>query len=200
MKVINLILAGVVLLSLASCNSSERNKQQAKLAKDSLVSVKPGVIDSTGGNHDANTGDQKTVVAVRAYLQQSFKSELEKGIIDSTSRKFGVFEYDLNNDGKNEVFVGLTGSYFCGSGGCTWLLLDDHEKLLTRFTVSKYPVIISQTATNGWKDLIIYSNGKNHLVKFNGKKYPSNPSIESAIDSLPKDGLVKALDVFDKTY
>ena len=68
--------------------------------------------------------------------------------------------------GKKEIFVGLTGSYFCGSGGCTQLILDDQGNLISTFSVSGYPVIIDINKTNGWKDLFIYSGSKNRIVKF----------------------------------
>ena len=77
--------------------------------------------------------------------------------------------------------MGLTGSYFCGTGGCTILLLNSDGGLITTFTVTDYPIIVSNTITKNWKDLILYSNGKNHLMKFNGKTYPSNPSVQPVL-------------------
>jgi hypothetical protein len=62
---------------------------------------------------------------VKKTVQELFKDDLDKNIIDEYSRKFIFFEYDLNEDGNKEIMVGFTGPYFCGSGGCTQMILDN---------------------------------------------------------------------------
>jgi len=116
-----------------------------------------------------------------AFLRAQYKNDMSTGVLDSASRRFIVAEHDLNADGDKEIFIGLSGSYFCGSGGCTVLLLTSESKLLNTFTVVSYPVAAAVTTTNGWVDLVMSSNGKSHILKFNGIKYPSNPSIQPAI-------------------
>jgi hypothetical protein len=128
------------------------------------------------------------------------KKDLDKNLIDSANRKFIFFEYDLNEDGKKEKFVGLTGTYFCGTGGCTQFILDYQGNVITKFTVSGYPIVIDQNKTNGWKDLFIRSGNKDRIVKFDGKNYPSNPSTLPALTLLPGDGLPKALDFTNEPY
>jgi len=150
--------------------------------------------------YTANTVSLQTAELVRTTLREQMKSDLDKGLIDSSARKFIFFEYDLNDDGKKEIFVGLNGSYFCGSGGCTQYLLDDKGKIITIFTVSDYPVVIDTKKTNGWKDLFIHSGGKDRIVKFNGQKYPSNPSTLPALKVLPGDGLPRALNYINEPY
>lgn len=112
------------------------------------------------------------------FLTKYYQKDLEKNLLDSNSRRFIYSEYDLNQDGKKETFIGLTGGYFCGSGGCTVLLLAGNGDLITKFTVAEYPFTILASATNNWKDIIIESAGKQHLLKFDGKTYPSNPSVQ----------------------
>lgn len=119
--------------------------------------------------------------SIATFLRQHYKKDIESGALDTNSRKFVVAAYDLNNDTKKEVFVGLTGSYFCGSGGCTLLLLNSDQQLINSFTVVNYPISVASTVTEGWKDLVLNSGGTLHLVKFKGTKYPSNPSIQPKV-------------------
>lgn len=112
------------------------------------------------------------------FLSKYYQKDIDQNLLDSGSRKFIYSEYDLNQDGKKEIFIGLTGGYFCGSGGCTVLLLDSNRDLLTKFTVADYPFTVLSSITNNWKDLIVKSGGKQRILRFNGKAYPSNPSIQ----------------------
>jgi hypothetical protein len=147
-----------------------------------------------------NTYGKETEKLVRTKLQAMYKDDLARDLIDSFSRRFIFFTYDLNDDGVTEIFVGLTGPYFCGSGGCTILLLNNKAGAITQFTVTDYPVIIADTKSNGWKDLVLMSRGKNHLVKFNGKAYPSNPSVQPLFKNMPGDSLPRALNFTTEPY
>jgi hypothetical protein len=147
-----------------------------------------------------NTYGSDTENQIRNSFQTLFKDDLAGNIIPDLSRKFIFFEYDLNGDSINEIFAGLTGPYFCGSGGCTIYVFNHDGTVLTRFTVADYPIVISDSKTMAFKDLIIQSNGQNHLVKFDGKKYPSNPSIEPVLKLIPGDGLPRALNFINEPY
>jgi hypothetical protein len=109
------------------------------------------------------------------------------------ARRFIFFETDLNDDGKNEIFVGFRGTEFCGSGGCTALLLSPDGKLITRFTVADYPFIVYSDKTLGWKNLVVRSGGSDRILKWNGTKYPSNPSMQPKYNGLPSDKAPRAL-------
>jgi heat shock protein HslJ len=86
---------------------------------------------------------------------------------------------DLNGDGKDEVFVYLLGSIFCGTGGCNLLLFTDGENgytLVNNFPISRLPVIVSAERTAGWNDLIRRESGggaEPSYVKhtFDGERY-----------------------------
>ncbi|MBG9376908.1 hypothetical protein I5907_11715 [Panacibacter sp. DH6] len=147
-----------------------------------------------------NTYGKATEQLVRARLLEKFKDDLAKDLVDSFSRRFIFFQYDLNNDNKKEIFVGLTGPYFCGSGGCSIELLNADGTVINSFTVTDYPVIVAGTATNGWQDLILESNGKYHLIKFNGKSYPANPSVAPVMKEIPGDGLPRLLNYMNEPY
>jgi hypothetical protein len=171
----------------------------ATTAADTILDPDP--TDSIPASaYIVNSASPQTAGIVRLALKDQFRADLGKNLIDSASRKFIFFEYDLNGDGKNEIFVGLTGPYFCGSGGCSILLLDNHGNLVTGFTVARYPVIIDKVKTNGWNDLFIHSGGKDRIIKFDGKKYPSNPSNQPALKVIPGDGLTRALNFINEPY
>lgn len=164
------------LLALVACNNTPE-KTNTPAADTTSTSPK-----DSADNASVETPDS-TKSIIRNGLKIIYKEDLDKGLPDSLSRKVIFSEYDLNSDGVNEIFVGTQGSYFCGSGGCTILLLDNKGNLLNTFTVSGYPVGVEKEASNGWHNLVIRSGNKEHLVKYDGKKYPSNPSLQPEIDS-----------------
>ncbi len=86
---------------------------------------------------------------------------------------------DLNGDGREEVFVYLLGSIFCGTGGCNLLLFTQNRNgysLINNFPISRLPVIVSAKRTKGWHDLIRLESGggvKTSYVRhaFDGRRY-----------------------------
>lgn len=199
----------VILFVFDSCKKETTETTTAAdkpAVSDTVISIKPEQIDPDptdsipAERYGINSSNAKTADLVRLALQDLYKSDLSKNFIDENSRKFIFFEYDLNEDGKKEIFVGLTGTYFCGSGGCTQLILDVEGNVISTFSVSGYPVIIDNNKTNGWKDLFIYSGSKNRIVKFDGKTYPSNPSVLPELKLIPGDGLPRALNFINEPY
>lgn len=186
---------------LFGCNSTEKKTSNDLKNNDTVLSEEK----STSLQQDSTalpkiTAEEHTINLVKAKLAAMFQDDLSKNLIDEKSRKFKLFEHNINADAKNEIFVGLSGSYFCGSGGCTLLLLNANGELITKFTVVDYPIAIANTSTKGWKDLVITSNGKNHLMKFNGRSYPSNPSMQAVHSASPNESLVKGLDSADQSH
>jgi hypothetical protein len=89
-----------------------------------------------------------------------------KAVVDAvggTGRARYVYNrVDLNNDGREEVFVYLIGSIFCGTGGCNLLLFTRGETgyaLVNDFPISRTPVIVSPRKTGGWSDVIKLESG-----------------------------------------
>ncbi|GAB7227682.1 hypothetical protein VrSk94_13640 [Vibrio rotiferianus] len=89
---------------------------------------------------------------------------------------------DLNSDGSAEHFVLLQDRYFCGSGGCAAYMFDNSGKVLNRMSVTRTPVVLADSFSNGWQDFIVWSNGAYRQMSFNGESYPSNPSLEPKVD------------------
>ena len=202
----------VLVLCFFACNSVNKNEGQGKAMPDNSSTpdvqelpapeplYDPDPTDTIPGNlYGVNSSSKQTADLVRFTLQDLHKEDLKNSIIDSFGRRFIFFEYDLNDDGKKEIFVGLRGSYFCGSGGCTIYLLDNQGNVITKFSVSR-DMVIDNKKTNGFKDLFIYSGGKFRIVKFDGKEYPSNPSTLPALKVTPGDGLPRALNFVKEPY
>jgi len=70
--------------------------------------------------------------------------------------------FDLDGDGRAEVFAYLLGSIFCGSGGCNLQLftpIDGALSLVNSFSITRTPIIVSPERTNGWHDLCRLESG-----------------------------------------
>jgi hypothetical protein len=99
---------------------------------------------------------------------------------------YAVAFLDLNRDRKNEAIVYLSGDRWCGSGGCTMLILARagvSYQMVTKTTITRLPIRVLKTSTNGWSDLSVRVQGGGILVgyeavlRFDGSTYPDNPSI-----------------------
>jgi len=91
--------------------------------------------------------------------------------------------YDLNQDGIQDAVVMLRGANWCGTGGCTVLVFQgmSREKFQphSKMTVADVPIVALNSKTQGWSDLSVYSRGAGQVIlKFNGRSYPDNPSLE----------------------
>jgi hypothetical protein len=133
-------------------------------------------------------------------------AELEKAILeaspDYTREMVGIGgqsgrylwgRVDLNDDGREEVFVYLLGSIFCGTGGCNLLLFqDDDEKgysLINSFPISRLPVIVSAEKNAGWRNLIRLESGggapSSYLTHtFDGTRYVEQERV--AAETVPE--------------
>jgi hypothetical protein len=96
---------------------------------------------------------------------------------------------DLNGDRRPEAIVYLTGSTWCGSGGCTTLVLKRHEaswQLVTEIGITRLPIRAFAARSNGWRNLGVWVQGGGIQpgyeaeLSFNGKQYPSNPTVAPA--------------------
>lgn len=198
------LFAVLLLFSCGKTTHTENVSEDESMVDSSAISEAvpdPDPTDQIPGDQylvDANS--EKTAAVVRDRLMQLLESDLKIGIVDSLSRKFIFFEYDLNGDGSKEIFVGLTGPYFCGSGGCTQYILNAKGEVISKFTVSDYPVVISREQTNSWNDLYILTGGQYHVAKFTGNSYPGNPSVLPKLANVPGDDLPRALDFLNDNY
>jgi len=172
-KLQGLLLFIISLILIAGCKKSQEDLNKSKTEIE--TSTTSDSISSKE-NYAAQSVDELMSKNIANFLTQNYvKDDLE--FMSENDRKFQMYKMDLNEDGKEEYFVLLAGSYFCGSGGCTILLLDRYSEIITTFTVMQPPLFISSLKTKGWRNLMIESEGKLKELIFNGKSYPSNPSV-----------------------
>lgn len=92
---------------------------------------------------------------------------------------------DLNGDGRDEVFVYLLGSIFCGTGGCNMLLFTEDKgryTLISDFSLARLPVFVMPEKTKGWRNIAWEQSGGGAPMTyqsyvFNGKKYFKGKSM-----------------------
>jgi len=188
----------VALFVFASCKDS--NKESGKETKDADTTVVQKQADDitkiadSEVDYQKETTNEESAKKIQAFLLDNNKKDIENGSLTSNDRKFSFYEIDLNDDGKNEYFIQLSGQYFCGTGGCSYYLLNNDFTVNTYFSVTNPPVFKSSNVTNGWHDLILFGDYnqdggvKNYTyLKFDKSKgsYPSNPSIVKKTDMAP---------------
>ncbi|NIF06316.1 hypothetical protein F3J23_12790 [Chryseobacterium sp. Tr-659] len=186
------LIIGVILSALVLSACKKEEKKAADKTADRLTASPEGnAPDSVNlaaeePAFQPETADETTAEKLKLYLRDYLKADLPS--LEASDRKFSFYAIDLNNDKKDEYFISLSGRGFCGSGGCTFLLLDNNLKLINRFTVMRGPVFRSSSVTDGWNDLILKgSNNKYIHLKWDAKagKYPSNPSVVKETDIAP---------------
>jgi hypothetical protein len=133
---------------------------------------------------------------------------LERAILRSLRRstfmetgapvRYLASRYHLNGDGTEDVFVLLVTPTDCVNSGCSALLFEPSlgdYKQVANITGINTPVFVSSTQTKGWNDIVVYVSGGGvtpayHVLKFDGTKYPSHPSVAPKIT--PEKGMLIA--------
>ena len=100
---------------------------------------------------------------------------------------------DLNADGRDEVIAHVTGRDVCGSGGCLTLVFTpegEGYRQIMRATVSRMPIGVASTRSNGWSDLVVGIRGggigsDRAILSWDGTAYPSNPTVPPARPAAP---------------
>lgn len=96
---------------------------------------------------------------------------------------------DLDGDARPEIIAHLAGPMVCGTGGCdTLVLAHDAEgmKLVTQIGPARPPILVGETTSHGWRDLIVRVSGGGVLpgydaiLHFDGRSYPENPTVAPA--------------------
>lgn len=195
---LNFLLLTLLLLVVVGCQNKAKESDENLKVEDTISAPKvaeDNQAESDAGaaeNYAQETTNEETANKIKAFLVEKLKADLS-GMTEQ-DRTFSFYEIDLNDDSKNEYFISLLGRYFCGSGGCSFYLLNNDMSVNTYFSVTDTPIFRSSQVTNGWHDLILFGdrdeNGgvKNYIhLKFDKSKgkYPSNPSVIKKIEMAP---------------
>jgi len=162
-----------------SCNKTSQDLKvtEPDISHEKIVTKKDSRVDSLAERI-------KNVITTEYLQSNDFK------VISPDGRKFTFQEVDFNNDGEKEIFVNLFTPYFCGTGGCSLILLNPNLEIINRFTATETPIYIDSKFENGWNVLIVNSKGNwKALISENGK-YPSNPSVVKNSASKPDSNTI----------
>lgn len=182
----------VMLLTLTYC--SKTPEKPVKEIPTSTVPTDSTETDASEIKNSVTVAEDSLAVKVKDYITSEYLKSEDLKVIDAAERKFNLYQIDLNNDGKKEIFINFFTPYFCGSGGCTLALLDSDLKLINRFTVTRTPITIDSKTENGWKVLWLQDgNAWKKLINKNGK-YPSNPSLIENTKEAPETNALKLFD------
>lgn len=189
----NKILIIIEILAFYSCQNKTESKNIINtIAQDTLSKTVAGTADVA----DAPAKEDKAVELIRKQLNVLLKKDIPA--MTKEDRFFFYEAFDLNNDQKNEYFVGFSNSYFCGNGGCSGYILNNDGSVINHFTVTDFPIYVTTSSTEKFYDLIFKSGGLFHHIKMKNRKYPSNPSVEDKWKGdIPKES-TKVLDIYEK--
>lgn len=143
------------------------------------------------------SSDDSLAAEISRWLQDDYlKDDME--MMREIARQYRYFAADLNDDGLNEIMISFIGPWFCGSGGCTMLLLDQEFNVITRFTVMQTPIWAEDDPNGNWKLLLVRSSGELKELRYENGSYPSNPSV---VEKAPYDAPSgHALIMFDPDF
>jgi hypothetical protein len=138
-----------------------------------------GLAGATGASTNAPAADARLEAAIRAAVE----------VDDGRPNRYAYHRIDLDGDGKDEALVYLLGPDFCGTGGCTMLLLApkaDGYRLVQQFSITQTPVLAASERSHGWRDLIRHEAGGGARAsfvrhRFDGHRYvPGQRSVGTA--------------------
>jgi hypothetical protein len=119
----------------------------------------------------------------------------ERGGADGPAFRWALA--DLNDDGRDDAIVLLSGPKFCGADGCTMLVFRGTDQgfiLVSATAIVMAPIRVSANSVDGWRSLIVYAKGKGDVVlKFSGTHYPANPSVQPKVDRVELEAAANAI-------
>jgi hypothetical protein len=132
------------------------------------------------------TGPASIAVPVSVAGSPSLESAIRAWAAETETPEHKFALVDLNDDGIEDAVVLITNADYCGSGGCTFLVFTgvaEGYKLVSSSTITRAPVFFLKEKHNGWHTLSVFLAGGSVkkgqvLMRFNGKKYPGNPSLQ----------------------
>lgn len=191
---------GIIAISLLICSiiaiygcSSNSDSNVNPNTENTNVKDEENIENNSTTNNSENKDSQSNIILIdndniTGKLSENVDNpNLVKAIIneldlDEEADKQTRYYYnyvDLNDDGVNEIFVELVGTYTSGTGGDTAIIFTEVNGRLEEFdefTLIHNPIIISNEKTNGYRDIIVERSGggaeKEYVVlKYDGYDY-----------------------------
>jgi hypothetical protein len=119
------------------------------------------------------------------FLVEFLRSYVGGSTEEKKTTRYSTATVDLRDNGTQEVIVYLTSDGWCGTGGCTLLILAPEGtsyRVVTRIPAVRLPIRVLATRSRGWHDLSVVAGKPLHqaALAFDGKTYPSNASVPPA--------------------
>jgi hypothetical protein len=120
--------------------------------------------------------------AAMGAASSSLETAVRSSVKGDSTLSFSYALVDLNGDGQLDAVVLLRGAMWCGSAGCTMLILrgtPNGFQLVSKSTITGEPIEVLPAVEHGWRTLIVNTGGIGPVVmRFNGSRYPENPSMQ----------------------
>ena len=148
-----------------------------------MVAVLAAQVSLAQPQHEPNSREEDSLKSFLQHYVGTLTSDEDK-----TTEYFRAF-VDLKDDGTQDAIVYLTNDGWCGSGGCTTLILapkDCTYRVVAKIMITRLPIRILATKSRGWHDIAVWVQGGGiqpgyeAKLSFDGKTYPRNPSVPPA--------------------
>lgn len=152
---------------------SAANTRSRRLLVALLCIGMPGAASASAGTYSCGASQP---------IPASLDRLLDAQGVEPTDRLVALA--DLDGDGRRDALVYLHGSDWCGSGGCTLLVLRNLGKTwrqVSRITVTRPPIRLLDQRHKGWHALTVHvagggSSPQDVTLEFDGHRYPGNPT------------------------
>jgi len=166
-------LLATALFTLIGCDANQNASAGENELQDTTNSSEVLPANEVSSLPDSTSENVKKVLD---FLTLDYLAE-DLPYMKDSDRKFQLCFTDLNGDSQDEIFVRFLSPYFCGSGGCTFLILSSDIALITRLTVTRAPIFVEKTKVNGWSVLLVKDNEVFKELTYENGSYPANPSV-----------------------
>lgn len=150
------------------------------------------MIDYCGNSAILSNADPALAVIEHAREYKDLETFLERYVYDPARTRapwYAAAFVHLRKGGSPQVVVYLSGDDWCGSGGCTTLVLSKRNgsyRVISQIGITNLPIRVLDAENRGWRQLGVVVRGGGILpgyeaaLAYDGTRYPQNPSVPPA--------------------